>query len=167
MYGCNIRELLYKRILKQQYNSLGDSIYLSESHVVLKILTGNWFGGNLEVSSIWWILVWDIEGAIQSKNVKLNEWAFSSMVIWFIVGWKKGSFQWQIKFLTQSELVNLQIWKSILKYEIRGKHIQIYLFYLLALAVLNVSVTEVFELKQVLINIYWFKYRPCMSTDQS
>lgn len=84
MSGYNTGELLYKIILKQQCNRSGDIIYLNESYVALKMVTENWFGGNIEVSSIWWILVWDIEGVVQSKNVKLNEWAFSSMVYYWV-----------------------------------------------------------------------------------
>lgn len=41
MSGYNIDKRLYKRILKQQCDSLGASIYLNESHVVLKMLTEN------------------------------------------------------------------------------------------------------------------------------
>ena len=70
----NISKLLHERILKQQCDSLGANTYLNVSHMVPKMMTdNNWSGGNLEASSIRWMLVWDIENPIQSKNVELNK----------------------------------------------------------------------------------------------
>ena len=68
----NIGKLLHKRILKQQCDSLSANTYLNMSHMVPKMMTENyWSGGNLEASSVRWMLVWDIENPIQSKNVEL------------------------------------------------------------------------------------------------
>lgn len=80
------------------------------------------------------------------------------MVIWFVVGWIKGSPQSQIKFLPRIESVRLQIHREILE-----EHPQIWnkrqTYFDLSILFVVISCLEYidekeFELKQVFINLY-------------
>lgn len=83
----------------------------------------------------------------------------------WIPGWEvcisKGTDQWQYIYHQWDSKIHSEILKE--SPQIKGQTYSDVSIYLFSLAVLNVSMREVFELKQVLKDLYWFKYIACMN----